>query len=63
MKVVILSDCAVKGEHLTAGSTHDLADEDASALLAMKKAIPAQTNRSVGLEKSEGPKPKKRKKE
>ena len=62
MKVAILSDCAVKGQHLTAGSTHDLADEDADALLAMKKAVKANSNRSIGLEKSET-KPKKRKKE
>jgi hypothetical protein len=62
MKVVIVNNCAVKGQHLAAGSTHDLADEDADALLAMKKAVKADSNRSIGLEKSET-KPKKRKKE
>ena len=62
MKVVIVNDCAVKGQHLSAGSSHDLADEDANALLAMKKAVKADSNRSVGLEKSET-KTKKRKAE
>jgi hypothetical protein len=62
MKVVIVNDCAVKGQHLPAGSSHDLADEDANALLAMKKAVKADSNRSVGLEKSET-KTKKRKAE
>ena len=62
MKVAILSDCAVKGQHLAAGSSHDLADEDANALLAMKKAVKADSNRSVGLKKSET-KTKKRKAE
>ena len=62
MKVVIVNDCAVKGQHLGAGSTHDLADEDANALLAMKKAVKADSNRSVGLEKSQT-KTKKRKAE
>ena len=62
MKVVIVNDCAVKGQHLSAGSSHDLADEDANALLAMKKAVKADSNRSVGLEKSET-KTKKRKSE
>jgi len=62
MKVVILSNCAVNAQHLEAGSTHDLAVEDANALLAMKKAVKADSNRSVGLEKSET-KTKKRKAE
>ena len=62
MKVVIVNDCAVKGQHLEAGSSHDLADEDANALLSMKKAVKADSNRSVGLEKSET-KTKKRKAE
>ena len=62
MKVLFTRSVSVNGEHCEEGSTRDIGDNIASELIASKRAIKAETDRSVGLAKSET-KTKKRKAE
>ena len=54
MKVKILRDCAVKGQHLSAGDSAELDDLEARELLDMGKAVRMESNRAIGAKKSEG---------
>ena len=59
--VKLLRDCAVKGQHLSAGDSAELQDVDAQDLIKMGKAVRLDTNRALGLKKSDGPQIKTRK--
>ena len=54
MKVKILRDCAVKGQHLSAGDSAELDDLEARDLLDMGKAVRMESNRAIGAKKSDG---------
>jgi hypothetical protein len=66
MKYVILSDTVVKGDRVTAGDVVELDLDLGRQLVGYGKAEEykgkpkKETNRSVGLEESDTPKPKKR---
>ena len=68
MKYLILSDTVVKGDRVKAGDVVELNPDERRQLVGYGKAQEykgkpkKETNRSVGLEKSETPKPKKRSK-
>lgn len=53
MKIKILRDCAIRGEHVVAGNTVDLPDNEAIEVINMGKAAPVTKekteDRSVGL--------------
>ena len=54
MKVKILRDCAVKGQHLSAGDSAELDELEARDLLDMGKAVRMESNRAIGAKKSDG---------
>ena len=66
MKYLILSDTVVNKEKVKAGDVVELSVDEGRSLVGYGKAEEykgkpkKETNRSVGLEKSEAPKPKKR---
>jgi len=66
MKYLILRDTVVKGDRVSAGDVVDIDIDLGRQLIGYGKAEEnkskqkKETNRSVGLEKSETPKPKKR---
>ena len=68
MKYLILSDTVANKEKVKAGDVVELQVDEGRALIGYGKAEEykgkpkKETNRSVGLEKSETPKPKKRSK-
>ena len=68
MKILILSNTVVNNEKVKSGDVVDVEVAEARALIGYGKAEEfkgkpkKETNRSVGLEKSETPKPKKRSK-
>tara|TARA_Y100001937_G_scaffold61226_1_gene83885 strand:+ start:605 stop:856 length:252 start_codon:yes stop_codon:yes gene_type:complete len=68
MKYLILSDTVANKEKVKAGDVVELHVDEGRALIGYGKAEEykgkpkKETNRSVGLEKSEAPKPKKRSK-
>jgi hypothetical protein len=68
-KFLILSDTIADGKKVKAGDVVELSSAVGDALIGYKKAEPytkketkKEANRSVGLEKSDTPKPKKRSK-
>jgi hypothetical protein len=68
MKVIILSDTVANKEKVSAGDIIEVSSDEAISLISYKKAEEykgspkKETNRSVGLEKSDKPKPKTRSK-
>ena len=68
MKYLILSDTVANKEKVKAGDVVELSVDEGRSLVGYGKAEEykgkpkKETNRSVGLEKSEAPKPKKRSK-
>ena len=60
MKVRLLRSVAVSGVHYDADSVADLDEATSAELIGMGKAIPAKSNRAVGLPGSDAPKPKTR---
>ena len=66
MKYLILSDTVANKEKVKAGDVVELSVDEGRSLVGYGKAEEykgkpkKETNRSVGLEKSEAPKPKKR---
>ena len=69
MKYLILQDTVANKEKVKAGDIVELSDEEGNTLIGYKKAelstvkeTKKKTDRSVGLEKSETPSPKKRSK-
>ncbi len=68
-KYLILSDTLADNKKVKAGDTVELSDDEGAILVGYKKAelstvkeTKKKTDRSVGLEKSETPSPKKRSK-
>ena len=61
IRVKIIRACAIKGEHVSAGDSVELADAEAQELIDMGKAVRVESNRAIGLKKSDGPKMKTRK--
>lgn len=68
-KYLILSDTLADNKKVKAGDVVELTDEEGNTLIGYKKAelstkkeSKKESNRSVGLEKSETPSPKKRSK-
>jgi hypothetical protein len=65
---LVLKGCVIDGKKASAGDVVDsIGVDEKNALLAMHrieevaaKSAPAETNRSVGLEKSDNPAPKRR---
>ena len=62
MRVRFIRSVAVSGVHHDADSVADLDDALSAELIGMGKAIPAKSNRAVGLPGSDFPKTKSRKK-
>ena len=68
MKVIILSDTVANKEKVSAGDIIEVSYDEGISLISYKKAEvyegspKKETNRSVGLEKSDKPKPKTRSK-
>lgn len=62
MKIKFTGNVAVAGNHYEEGTTADLDKEVANELISIGRALPASSDRSVGLEKSDAPAPKTRKK-
>tara|TARA_R100001460_G_scaffold73915_6_gene114851 strand:- start:2423 stop:2689 length:267 start_codon:yes stop_codon:yes gene_type:complete len=68
MKVLILSNTVANKQKVSAGDVIDLSYDEAQSLISYKKAevykgtAKKESNRSVGLEKSDKPKPKTRSK-
>ncbi len=63
MKIKLLRDTGIAGEHCEAGSVIEVADHLAVQLIALNKATPADaksSNRAVGLGDDAAPKRKKR---
>lgn len=52
--VKLIRDCAVKGQHLSAGDSAELQDVDAQDLIKMGKAVRVESNRAIGTKKSDG---------
>ena len=52
--VKLLRDCAVKGQHLSAGDSAELQDVEAQDLIKMGKAVRIESNRAIGAKKSYG---------
>jgi|TARA_B100001964_G_scaffold218150_1_gene258906 predicted RNase H-like HicB family nuclease len=61
IRVKIIRACAIKGEHVSTGDSVELADAEAQELIDMGKAVRVESNRAIGLKKSDGPKMKTRK--
>ena len=61
ISVKIIRACAIKGEHVSAGDSVELADAEAQELIDMGKAVRVESNRAIGLKKSDRPKMKTRK--
>tara|TARA_R100000329_G_scaffold151428_1_gene147512 strand:+ start:7420 stop:7677 length:258 start_codon:yes stop_codon:yes gene_type:complete len=68
MKVLILSDTVANQQRVSAGDVIEVSYDEARSLISYKKAeeykgsAKKESNRSIGLEKSDKPKPKKRSK-
>ena len=62
MKIKFTGNISVAGNHYDEGSIADLDKEVANELIQIGRALPASSDRSVGLEKSDAPAPKTRKK-
>ena len=62
MEVRFLRSVAIAGVHYDAGDAADLDDALSAELIGMGKAVPAKSNRAVGLPDSDAPKPKIRRK-
>lgn len=62
MKVRITGNCMISGNSYEEGSTADLDKDVALQMISIGRAIPAESDRSVGLEKSDAPARKTRKK-
>ena len=62
MKIKFTGNCSVAGNHYDGGSTADLDKDVANSLIQMGRALPASSDRSVGLANSNAPAPKTRKK-
>ena len=63
MKIKLLRDTGIAGEHCEVGSVVEVADDLAVQLIASNKATPADaksSNRAVGLGDDAAPKRKKR---
>jgi len=60
MKVKITGNCSVAGNSYAEGSTANLDKDVALEMIAIGRAIPVSSDRSVGLESSDAPAPKKR---
>ena len=61
MKIKFTGNCSVAGNHYDEGSTADLDKDVANSLIHMGRALPASSDRSVGLANSNAPAPKTRK--
>ena len=62
MKVRITGNCMISGNAYDEGSIADLDKDVALEMITIGRAIPAESDRSVGLEKSDAPARKTRKK-
>ncbi len=62
MKIKFTGNVSVAGNHYEEGTTADLDKDVANDLISIGRALPASSDRSVGLEKSDAPAPKTRKK-
>jgi len=60
MRVKITGNCSVAGNSYAEGSTANLDKDVALEMIAIGRAIPLTADRSVGLESSDAPAPKKR---
>ena len=61
IRVKILRSCAIAGSHVQAGDSAEVEETVARELIDMGKAVRLDTNRALGLKKSDGPKIKTRK--
>ena len=61
IRVKILRSCAIAGSHVKAGDSAEVEETVAGELIDMGKAVRLDTNRALGLKKSNGPKIKTRK--